>query len=96
MNDKDKSSNVSHGTVVEHPRLKRDRALALSLARSHARNHGKPLPDPASIGPAVFTRLTPEMSHEQMHENLIAALGRMGITVKRDKETDIEEKNHDK
>ena len=87
MNDKDKSLIVSGKTEVDHPRSKRDRALALSLARSHARNHGKSLPDPASIGPAVFTRLTPEMSHEQMHENLIAALGRMGITVKRDKET---------
>ena len=96
MNDKNGLSNHSDDTVAEHSKLKRDRALALSLARSHARNHGKPLPDPASIGPAVFTRLTPEMSHEQMHENLIAALGRMGITVKRDKETDIEEKNHDK
>ena len=87
MNDKNGLSNHSDDTVVEHSKLKRDRALALSLARSHARNHGKPLPDPASIGPAVFTRLTPEMNHEQMHENLIAALGRMGITVKRDKET---------
>ena len=96
MNDKDKSSNVSHGTVVEHPQLKRDRAFALFLARSHARRNGKPLPDPADIGPAVFTKMTPKMSREQMHENLIAALGRMGITVKRDKETDIEEKNHDK
>ena len=82
MNDKDKSLIVSGKTEVDHPRSKRDRALALSLARSHARNHGKPLPDPATIGPAVFTRLTPEMSHEQMHENLIAALGRMGIKVK--------------
>ena len=85
MNDKNRLSNHSDDTVVEHPRLKRDRALALFLARSHARNHGKPLPDPATIGPAVFTRLTPEMSHEQMHENLIAALGRMGIKVKEPK-----------
>ena len=96
MNVKDKLSNASSGTVVEHPQLKRDRAFALFLARNHARNHGKPLPDPADIGPAVFTKLKPEMSREQMHENLIAALGRMGITVKRDKEADIEEKNHDK
>ena len=85
MNDKNRLSNHSDDTVVEHPRLKRDRALALFLARSHARNHGKPLPDPASIGPAVFTKLTPEMSEEQMVENLIAAIERMGITVKRGK-----------
>ena len=95
MNDKDKTPNASSGTVVEHPQLKRDRGLALFLARSHARNHGKPLPDPATIGPAVFTRLTPEMSHEQMHENLIVALERMGIKVKRVNETPKEEKSHD-
>ena len=95
MNNKDKTPNASSGTVVEHPQLKRDRAFALFLARSHARNHGKPLPDPATIGPAVFTRLTPEMSHEQMHENLIVALERMGIKVKRVNETPKEEKSHD-
>ena len=95
MNDKDKSSSVSHDTVVEHPQLKRDRAFALFLARSHARNHGKPLPDPANIGPAVFTKLSPEMSREQMRENFIAALERSGVKVKRNKETNIEEENHD-
>ena len=82
MNDKDRSSNVSSDTVVEHPKLKRDRAFALFLARSHARRNGKPLPDPADIGPAVFTKMTPKMSREQMHENLVAAIERMGITVK--------------
>ena len=95
MNDKNGLSNHSDDTVVEHPQLKRDRALALFLARNHARNHGKPLPDPATIGPAVFTKMTPEMSREQMHENLVAAIERMGITVKRNKETNIEEENHD-
>jgi hypothetical protein len=83
MADKDKSSNESNETVVEHPQLKRDRALALFLARNHARQHGKPPPDPADIGPAVFTKMTPEMSEDQMHENLIVAFERMGITVKR-------------
>jgi hypothetical protein len=31
----------------------------------------------------VFTRLTPEMSREQMLENLVAALEQSGIKVKR-------------
>jgi hypothetical protein len=87
MTDKDKTTNAPHGTVVEHPQLKRDRAFALFLARNDARNHAKPLPDPSTIGPAAFTRLTPEMSHEQMVENLIAALERNGIKVKRDRKT---------
>ena len=60
----DKPSNLPHETVVEHPKLKRDRAFALFLARNHARQHGKPPPNPATIGPAVFTKLTPEMSEE--------------------------------
>jgi hypothetical protein len=84
MNDKDKTPNVSHDTVVEHPQLKRDRALALFLARSHARNHGKPLPDPATIGPAVFTKIKPEMTRDEIRKNLYAALERNGITVKPD------------
>jgi dihydroorotate dehydrogenase len=54
MNDKGKSPNVSHDTVVEHPRLK-----------------------------PVFTKLTPEMSREQMRKNLVSALERSGIKVKR-------------
>jgi hypothetical protein len=85
MTDRDKSPNELIETVVEHPKLKRDRAFALFLARSHARNHGKPLPDPATIGPAVFTKLTPEMSRERKLENLIAAIERSGIKVKRNK-----------
>jgi hypothetical protein len=86
MSDKDKSSNVSRDTVVEHPKLKRDRALALFLARSHARNHGKPLPDPATIGPAVFTRIKPEMTRDEIRKNVYAALERNGITVKPNKD----------
>ncbi len=95
MTDKDKTPNVQPETVVEHPQLKRDRAFALFLARSHARNHGKPPPDPETIGPAVFTRLTPEISEEQMLENLIATLERSGIEVKRDKKISKEENSHD-
>jgi hypothetical protein len=96
MTDKDKSTNAPCENVVEHPQLRRDRAFALFLARSHARNHGKPPPDPASIHPAVFTRLTPEMSREQKVENLITAFERMGVTVKRDVETKLEETDLDK
>ncbi len=95
MTDKDKTPNVQPETVVEHPQLKRDRAFALFLARSHARNHGKPPPDPETIGPAVFTRLTPEISEEQMLENLIATLERSGIEVKRDKKISKDEISHD-
>ncbi len=95
MTNKDKPSNRSPETVVEHTQFKRDRAFALFLARNHARNHGKPLPDPSTISPIGFTRLTPEMSEEQMHENLIAALERNGITVKRNKEISKEENSHD-
>ena len=85
MTDIDISSKELNETVVEHPKLKRDRAFALFLARSHARNHGKPPPDPATIGPAVFTRFTPVMSREQIRENLIAAIDRTGVKVKRNK-----------
>ena len=95
MTDKDKTPNVQPETVVEHPQLKRDKAFALFLARSHARNHGEPLPDPATIGLAAFTRLTPEMSEEQMLENLIATLERSGIEVKRDKKISKDEISHD-
>jgi hypothetical protein len=81
MTDNDKTPNELHGKVVEHPKLERDRALALFLARSHARNHGKPLPDPADIGPAVFTRLKPTMSREEIKENLLVALKANGFKI---------------
>ena len=83
MKDKNGSSNHSDDTVVEHSQLKKDRAFALFLARNHARRNGKPLPDPATIGPVSFTKLTPEMSREQKVKNLVAALERCGIKVKR-------------
>jgi hypothetical protein len=82
MTDKDKSTNAPRGTVVEHPQLKRDRAFALYLARCHARNNGEPLPDPESVQPVCFTRLTPEMSHEEKVERLKASLERSGVEVK--------------
>jgi hypothetical protein len=82
MNDKDKLSSKSDETLVEHTLLKRDRALALFHARNHARNHGKPLPTQESVGPAVFTKLSRNLSDDQMLENLLAAFKRMGITVK--------------
>ena len=82
MNDKYKLLSKSHETLVEHTLLERDRALALFHARNRARNHGVPLPDHESVGPAVFTKLSRNLSDDQMLENLIAAFKRMGITVK--------------
>jgi hypothetical protein len=73
MNDKDKSSNVSHEKIVEHPQLRRDRAFALFLAPAHARRNVKPPPDPANIGPAVFTKLSPKMSRETGSEGGIGS-----------------------
>ena len=92
MNDKDKLSSKSDETLVEHTLLKRDRALALFHARNHARNHGVPLPDHESIGPAVFRKLTPDLTKEQMLENLKAVFKRMGITVKPAPDPDQEDK----
>ncbi len=86
MNDKDKTPNAQHETVIEHSQLKRERAFALFLARTHARNHGKPLPDPSSISPIGFTRLKPIMSRDEVKRNLLAAFKANGITVHPDKE----------
>ena len=88
MKNSDKEPNPNSENVVEHPKLTRDRAFALYKARCYAHNHGLPMPDPASIGPAVFTKIDPKMSREQQRENLISALERMGITVERDAEVD--------
>ena len=88
MKKEDNKPTTASANVVEHPKLTRDRAFALYLARCHASQHGKPMPDPASIGPAVFTKIDPKMSREQQRENLISALERMGITVERDAEVD--------
>ena len=85
--DDNKPTTVSEN-VVEHPQLTRDRAFALYKARCYAHNHGLPMPDPASIGPAVFTKIEPGMSREQQREKLIAALERMGITVEPNAEDD--------
>jgi hypothetical protein len=81
MTDKDKTSNPPSENVVEHHQLKRDRAFALFLARSHARNHGKPVPDPSTISPIGFTRLKPTMSRDEMKRNLLAAFKANGVTV---------------
>ena len=70
---------MTKDNVIEHPELKRARALALFLARNHARNNEKPLPDPNSIGPAVFTLLKPEMTREEKRERLAVTLGRMRV-----------------
>ena len=84
MKKEDKAQNPPTENVIEHPQSRRDREFALYLARCHARRHGEPPPDPATIGPAAFTRITPEMSREEMRENLIAAFERMGLTVNQD------------
>ena len=88
MKKDDNKPTVVSENVAEHPKLTRDRAFALYKARCYAHNHGLPMPDPASIGPAVFTKIDPKMSREQQRENLISALERMGITVERDAEVD--------
>ena len=90
MKKEDNKPTNAPANVVEHPQLKRDRAFALYLARCHAHRHGKPMPDQASIGPAVFTKIDPKMSRDQQRENLIAALERMGITVEPSSESDDE------
>jgi hypothetical protein len=90
MKNSDKEPNPNSENVVEHPKLTRDRAFALYKARCYAHNHGLPMPDPASIGPAVFTKIDPKMSRDQQRENLIAALERMGITVEPSSESDDE------
>jgi hypothetical protein len=70
---------MKHEKVVEHPQLKMDRALALLLARAHARQHGKPRPDAADIGPAAFTRLSPRMSRDEQYVRLVETLRRIGL-----------------
>ncbi len=95
MNDKDKTPNAQHEAVVEHPQLRRDRAFALFLARSHARNHGRPPPDPATIRPIGFTMLKPAMSQDEMKRNLLAAFKANGNVVHPGKKISKEEISHD-
>jgi hypothetical protein len=52
MKKDDKFLKPLFENVVEHHQLIRNRAFAFYLARCHAHNHGEPMPDPASIGPA--------------------------------------------
>ena len=40
---------------------------------------GKPPPDPRDIGPAAFTRLTPDMSRDEMVVSLVETLKRIGL-----------------
>jgi hypothetical protein len=73
------SSIGSPDTVVEHPRLKRDRAIAHRIAKQNAHRAGKPPTDPNDIGPAAFTRLTPDMSRDEMLVKLVETLKRIGL-----------------
>jgi hypothetical protein len=82
--DDNKPTTVSEN-VVEHPQLTRDRAFALYKARCYAHNHGLPMPDPASIGPAVFVKIGPDMSRDQKVEALLSAFKKRGIKVDMDK-----------
>ncbi len=85
MKKKDKQPTTASENVVEHPKLTRDRAFALYKARCYAHNHGLPMPDPASIGPAVFTKIKPEKRREQIREELLTAFKKRGIKVKMNK-----------
>ena len=68
--------------MTDNSQLEREQAFALFLARNHARNNGEPLPDPSAISPIGFTRVKPEMSREQMTENLLRFLESIGLTIK--------------
>jgi hypothetical protein len=68
--------------MTDDSQLEREQAFALFLARNHARNNGDPLPDPSTISPIGFTRVTPSMSREEIRRNLLEAFRRNGITVK--------------
>ena len=85
MKNSDKEPNPNSENVIEHPKLTRDRAYALYKARCFAHNHGKPMPDPASIGPAVFVKIGPDMSRDQKVEALLSAFKKRGIKVDMDK-----------
>lgn len=85
MKKEDNKPTTASANVVEHPKLTRDRAYALYKARCYAHNHGLPMPDPASIGPAVFVKIGPDMSRDQKVEALLSAFKRRGIKVDMDK-----------
>jgi len=85
MKKDDNKPTVVSENVAEHPKLTRDRAFALYKARCYAHNHGLPMPDPASIGPAVFVKIGPDMSRDQKVEALLSAFKKRGIKVDMDK-----------
>jgi hypothetical protein len=85
MTKEDNKPTTASENVVEHPQLTRDRAFALYKARCYAHNHGLPMPDPASIGPAVFTKIKPGMSRDQKVEALLSAFEKRGIKVDLDR-----------
>jgi hypothetical protein len=69
-------------TMTDNQQSRRGKEFALFLARSHARNHGKPQPSASNISPIGFTKVKREMSREEIKRNLIKAFRRNGITVK--------------
>ena len=62
-----------------------DQALAQFMARSRAQSRGEPVPDPASVGPVAFTRLTQDMSQDQMVEALLKTFKKRGFEIDMDK-----------
>jgi hypothetical protein len=88
MSNKTKPTDVNDETVIEHPEYKRAKAFALYKARCHARNSGKPMPDPDSIQPIMFAKLSPSMSSTEKVEKLKASLKIYGIEVNLSSKTD--------
>jgi hypothetical protein len=91
MTNENKPTDVKDETVIEHPEYKRAKAFALYMARCHARNSGKPMPDPDSIQPIMFAKLSPSMSSKEKVEKLKASLKTYGAEVNPNSKTDTVE-----
>ena len=52
---------------------------------------GKPPPDPRDIGPAAFTRLTPDMSRDEMVVSLVETLKRIWLNPDEELEREVAE-----
>lgn len=91
MSNKSTPTNIKDETVIDHPEYKRAKAFALFKARCHARNSGKPMPDPDSIQPIMFAKLSPSMSSAEKVERLKASLKIYGNKVSPSSKTDTVE-----